>query len=215
MNSVFKLFALGAIVSVAPCLAGNSAKNDFDPDADFSKFSTFAFIGGHELEKTGILANPETRERFKNFISGALEMRGLSEVPVDAKPTLAVRYWVAFRQKQDVSVIDWGAASWWGGYPPYWTGVWGYSYEEYVVSNYVQGTLIIDVINPATKDLVWRVFLRQKIEDRAKAYKEAKKNLYNAIAVWPPSAEEKEKMRQSRAKLEARYAREMQEGKGK
>lgn len=191
-------------------MAGNNAKNDFDPDIDFSRFSTFSFIGGHELERTGILSNPENRERFKNFIAGALETRGLSEIPHDQKYTLAVRYWVAFRQKQDVSVIDLGVSSWWGGYPPYWTGVWGYSYQEYVVDNYVQGTLIVDLIDPGTKDLIWRIFLRQKIEDRAKAYAEAKKNLYNAMAVWPPSEAEKGKMRQARAKREAKYSREMQ-----
>ena len=83
--------------------------------------------------------------------------------------------------------------------------MWGYSYEEYVIHNYVQGTMIVDVIDPATKELVWRTFLKQKIEDRAKAYNEAKKNLYKAFAVWPPSTEEREKMRRERAKLEARY----------
>ncbi|HTS66553.1 MAG TPA: DUF4136 domain-containing protein [Candidatus Acidoferrales bacterium] len=211
MHQTLTLSFAGLILLAAPCLAGNNAKNDFDPGVDFSRYSTFSFIGGHELERTGILSNPETRERFKNFIGGALEMRGLSEVPRDQKYTLAVRYWVAFRQKQDVSVIDLGVSSWWGGYPPYWTGVWGYSYQEYVVDNYVQGTLIVDLIDPTSKDLVWRIFLRQKIEDRAKAYKEAKKNLYNAIAVWPPSESEKEKMRQERAKREAKYKREMQE----
>jgi hypothetical protein len=113
-----------------------------------------------------------------------------------------VRFWVARRAKQDVTVIG---MDMWGGYPPYWGGAWGYSYEEYVIHNYVQGTLIVDLIDPTTKELVWRTFLKQKIEDRAKAYVEAKKNLYKAMAVWPPSTEQKEKMRRERAKLEARY----------
>lgn len=204
MNRIFRRCLAIVALWVAPCLASD-AKNDFDPDVDFTRFKTFAIIGGQDIERSGWLDEPEMHERFKNFISGALETRGLAEVPTDAKYDLAVRFWVARRQKQDVTVIDYGPSMAWGGYAPYWTGVWGYSYQEYVVSNYVQGSMIVDLINPATKDLVWRIYVRQKIEDRAKAYVEAKKNLYKAIAVLPPSAEEKEKMRRARAKLEAKY----------
>ncbi len=205
MNRDLALCLGAAILSAAACLAGNSAKNDFDPDVDFSKFHTFSFIGGKDIGRSGWLNDPEMRERFRNFISGALETRGLKEVPKDEKYSLAVRYWVARRAKQDVTVVDYGPSMMWGGYPPYWTGAWGYSYEEYVVTNYVEGTLVVDLIDTATKELVWRTFLRQKIEDRAKAYEQAKKNLYEAMSVIPPSAEKKNEMRKTRAKLAAKY----------
>lgn len=201
MIRTFILPIAAIALCIAPARAG-SAKNDFDPDAAFPTYKTFAMIGGVDIERSGWLDEPEMRERFKNFIGGALEMRGLKEVPKDAPHTLAVRFWVARRAKQDVQVIGMDV---WGGYPGYWGGAWGYSYEEYVIHNYVQGTLVVDLIDTTTKELIWRTFLKQKIEDRAKAYNEAKKNLYKAIAVWPPSAEEKEKMRRERAKLEARY----------
>jgi hypothetical protein len=198
----FAAFALCA----GPCLAGE-AKNDFDPDVDFTRYKTFTFIGGKSLDRSGWLDEADMRERFKNLIAGSLEMRGLAEVPRDAKASLEIRYWVARREKQDVSVISFGATSMWGGYPPYWGGAWGYSYEEYVITNYAEGTLVVDLIDPSTKELVWRTFLKQKIEDRAKAYNEAKKNLYKAMAVLPPSPEEVAKMRRERAKLAARYSK--------
>ena len=204
MTSTIRLSFVAAVLLAAPCHAGN-VKNDFDPDVDFSRFHTFSFIGGKDIERSGWLDEPEMRERFKNFISGALEMRGYKEVPKDENYHLAIRFWVARRQKQDVTVVDYGASMAWGGYPPYWTGAWGYSYEEWVVTNYVEGTLVVDLIDPATKELVWRTFLRQKIEDRAKAYVEAKKNLYKAMEGLPPSPSDKEKMRKERAKLEAKY----------
>jgi hypothetical protein len=184
-------------------LFASEARNDFDPAVNFSKFRTFSFIGGHELEKSGILANPATRERIKNFISGVMETRGLQEVPTDANPTLDVRYWVSVRQKEET--IDVTPPDMWGGFPAYWTGPWYYSYQEYVVQNYVEGTLVIDWIDPANRELVWRTFLRQKIEDRTAAYEEAKKNLTKAFSVFPPSAQQVEKMRRERQKLEAKY----------
>ena len=204
MNPTFSLWTAAAVLTVAPCFAGE-VTNDFDPDVDFSRFRTFTFIGGKDVGKSGWLDDPEMYERFRNFISGALETRGLKEVPRDENHSLDVRFWVARRAKQEVTVVDYGPSMMWGGYPPYWTGAWAYSYQEYVVSNYVEGTLIVDLIDPATKDLVWRTFLRQKIENRAKAYVEAKKNLYAAISVIPPSPAEKDKMRTTKAKWAAKY----------
>src|SRR5215471_15831032 len=155
---LLRLLAAAAILAV-PAVAGN-VKNDFDPAVDFTRFKTFAIIGGQDIEKSGWLDEPEMRERFKNFVSGALEMRGLVEVPKDAPHNLAVRFWVARRAKQEVQVVDYGPTMMWGGYPPYWGGYWGWSYEEYIVHNYVQGSLVVDLIDPTTKELVWRTYLK-------------------------------------------------------
>ncbi len=195
---------IALLIFLAPCNAG-SAKSDFDPDVDFLRYKTFVIVGGLDLEHSGWLDEPEMHERFKNFVSGALETRGLLEVPAGSQATLAVRFWVARRQKEDVTVIDYGPSYMWGGYPPYWNGAWGYSYQEYVVNSYAEGTLVVDLIDPNTKDLVWRTILKQKIEDRAKAYIEAKQNLYKAMAALPPSAAAKDKMRRERAKLASKY----------
>jgi hypothetical protein len=204
MNPILITSVIAAGLCAIPC-CGGQVRNDFDPAVDFSRFKTFTFVGGHDPEHSGWLDEPGMRERFKNFIGGALEARGLHEVPIDEKYNLAVRFWVARRQKQDTTVIDFGPSMTWAGYPPYWTGPWGFSYEEYVVTHYDEGTLILDLIEPATKELVWRTFLKQKIEDRAKAYVEAKKNLYKTMEVLPPSATEKKKMQREREKLAAKY----------
>lgn len=191
------------------CVAGLSllradVKNDFDPEVDFSRFRTFSFVAGVDIDHSGILANPENRERVKNFISGVLEQRGYKEVPKDERFDLAVRYWVAKRDKSSVSTVytpdplAWGG--YWGGYPPYWTGHWSYYYEEYVVRNFVEGTLIVDLIDPATKELVWRTYLREELDDRAKAYDKLKKSLTKGFADLPPSESDKAKMRKQRQK---------------
>ena len=190
-----------------PAFANASdVKTDFDPEVDFTRFRTFSFIGGKELGKTGLLANPETRERIKNFISGVMEARGLKEVPVDSQYDMAVRYWVARRPKTDTQmVLD--PDPMWAGYPAYYWGAWGLYYTEYVVTNYVEGTLVVDLLNPSTKELLWRTYLRQKIEDRVKAYNEAKKNLNTSFKLFPPGDKEKDQMRKDRAKLEKKYAK--------
>jgi hypothetical protein len=203
-----KKWSFLALCLVLPAMAGDTGvKTDFDPAVDFTKFKTYSFVGGQELSKTGLLSNPETRERIKNFIGGVMENRGLHEVPRDTPHDLAVRYWVARRQKTDVTPTFDTDAWMWGGYPPYWSGAWGWYYTEYVVTNYVDGSLIVDLLNPANKELVWRTYLRQKIEDRAKAYVEAKKNLNKSFALFPPDQKAKEKMTKDRAKLEKKYSK--------
>jgi len=192
------------VLLAATFLQAANVETDFDPAVDFTGFQSFSFIGGQELTRTGLLSDPSIRERLKNFIAGAMEPRGLHEVPTDQKYSLAVRYWVARQQKNEETVVL-SPDPFLAGYPAFWAGPWGWSYEEYVIHHYVQGTLVIDLIDPATKDLVWRTFLRQKIEDREKAYREAKQNLAKSFAMFPPSAREKEKMRGQRAKLAKKY----------
>lgn len=193
------------VVLLASCLlrAGN-VETDFDPAVDFSRFKTFSFVGEQEITRTGLLSDPTIRERLKNFIAGAMEPVGLHEVPIDQKYSLAVRYWVTRQQKKEETVVS-SPDPFLAGYPAYWTGAWAWSYDEYVIYHYVEGTLVVDLIDPATKDLVWRTFLRQKIEDREKAYAEAKNNLAKSFAMFPPSPYQKEKMKAQRAKLAKKY----------
>jgi hypothetical protein len=189
---------------LASVLRAGSVETDFDYSADFSRYKTFSFIGQQELTRTGLLSDHTIVERLKNFIAGAIEPRGLHEVPIDQKYGLGARFWVARRQKTEETVTL-APDPFFAGYPAYWTGAWAWSYEEYVIHNYVEGSLVVDLIDPATKDLVWRTFLRQKIEDREKAYEEAKKNLHKSFALFPPSPEEKEKMHKQREKWARKY----------
>jgi hypothetical protein len=205
--TAMKTWCVQAFCMMLPAIAcASDVQTDFDPSVDFAKFKTYSFVAGLELSKTGLLSNPDVRERIKNFISGVMETRGLMEVPRDQQYDLAVRYWVARQEKTEETAVFMDDPMW-AGYPPYWSGVWAPYYTEYVVNNYVDGTLVIDLMNPATKELLWRTYLRQKIEDRTEAYIEAKKNLDKSFAQFPPDKSEKEKMQKERARLERKYSK--------
>jgi len=194
--------ALLCLLHTAPAAA--KTKNDFDPAADFSKFKTFSLVAGIDLTKTGLLDNPEKRMRVANFVSGILETRGLREIPRDQKHDLAVRVWIALRDRESVTTTSYGSTPYWGGYDPYWYGPWGYTYTEYVVNDYVEGTLIIDLLNPVTRELVWRTYMKEDFKDRTKAYDKAKKELDKALSHFPPTPKEIEDKRREREKNAAR-----------
>jgi hypothetical protein len=201
---------LGAAIAV--CAAGALAAQDkvdteFDPAVDFTGFKTFSFVPAANMAMSGTLKDPELRERIRNFIGGGLESRGLTEVPRDQKHDLAIRFWAAVQNKKSVEVNLAADPYWtaWGGYPPYWTGAWAYSYEEYVVRNYQEGTLVADLIDPVSKELVWRTVFHQDLSDRVKAYAALQKNLAKSFSQLPPSAKDKEKMEDKRRKLKTKY----------
>jgi len=173
-------------------------KSDFDPAARFSDFKTFAFVAGIDLGKTGLMDDPDKRAQIANFVSGILETRGLQEVPRDQKYDVAIRVWIALKDRQTETTYS--AGNYWGGYDPFWSGAWGYWYEETVINHYLEGTLIIDLLNPADKQLVWRTYLKRDFKDRDKRYDQAKKELNEAFAKYPPSPKDVQAKQRERAK---------------
>src|SRR5260370_16464594 len=79
------LFALPAAAKVA---------TDFDPNLDFSKYKTFAYIGGVEnLDRMQM--NPDLLgNRIHRSVTRELTAKRLREVTPEENPDLVVRYWV-------------------------------------------------------------------------------------------------------------------------
>ena len=68
------------------------------------------------------------------------------------------------------------------------------------LSSFKEGTLIIDLLNPVNKELVWRTYLKRDFKDREKAYGEARKDLDKAFTEFPPSDKDKAEKRREREK---------------
>ncbi|MDP3937268.1 MAG: DUF4136 domain-containing protein [Deltaproteobacteria bacterium] len=198
-----------------PCLAlalvlagcATNYRNDYDPAIDFAKYRTFAIGEGKDIGKTGLLDNALTRRRVTSLIETRLAARGLREVPFDANPDLRVDYWVGVEDKQQVSTAPttrYPATPY--GYPgspynyppsrygyrnyPYDSGRWGPAYNEVMVMNYREGTLIIDLVDTGTTDLVWRTYLTRVLsENPDKNLKGADKDLEKAFENFPPVRE--------------------------
>jgi Domain of unknown function (DUF4136) len=192
---------LAPVLIAALSLQADDFRNDFDPDGKFSQYKVFCFVKGIELDKSGLLSQPGMPNRIMNLISGVLQNRGMNEVPIDQKFDLAVRYWVARQQKTEVQDLGpddpyWGA---WGGYPVFWDGPWAFDYDDFVIKNYTQRTLIVDLLERKSKQLIWRTYLKDDVQAGQYALEVQWKDLNKAMVAYPPSAKEIEKMRQKRA----------------
>jgi len=131
---------------------------DYDKDYDGAKNKTFQWA---KTDDTSLAqADPLLHSRIVNAIEHYITLNGAREVLSD--PDVYVTYHTS--TKEDVSF---NTSSYGYGYPGGWGyggyyGRYGYGYGGYggmsttTVSTYIRGTLVIDVWDAATKELVWR-----------------------------------------------------------
>jgi hypothetical protein len=167
---------------------------DFNPELDFSKFKTFAYIGGVEqLERLQL--NPDLiRNRIHQAVARELLKVGLKEVRPDQNPDLVVRYWATSQ-----SEVNLAANTNWGVYGPYIGYYWGFTYNVMTATSSRTGTLMIDIIDAKGKDLAWRLYLEQNIGNVDKLWKKVDSEISKGFESFPPSDREKEEKRKERA----------------
>ncbi len=167
---------------------------DFNPNLDFSKYKTFAFVGGVE-NLLMFPVNPDLiSERVHRAVTRELTGKGLQEVQPSQNPDLVVRYWA--NPSSQVNVTTMGE---WGAYRPFIGSDWEWLYNEISASSAKAGCLIIDLIDPRSRDLAWRLYLIHKITLPDKEWKKADDELTKGFESYPPSDKEKEEKKKERA----------------
>ena len=162
------LAMLGTIV------LAQSVTYDFDRSANFSKFRTYSWIRGTNL-------NDElNHNRIVRAVDAQMIARGFSKVDGASNPDLLVAYHASFDKNLEIN------ASGFGGYrfagPRSGTA----RVEEVVV-----GTLAIDLVDAHTKNIVWRGMATKELD--AKANPEKKEKNINKAAEkifknYPPAS---------------------------
>ena len=139
-----------AIASIAATFAcsGIRVQTDYDPKADFSNVRSYAWfdersgVQGDRQDVTSLLDR-----RVRSAVDAELQGKGIELVDRGAAKVL-VSYHLGVETKLDVNTMNSGYGS--GAYGRY-SGI-----STTTVSEYQEGTLLIDVIDPSAKQLVWR-----------------------------------------------------------
>jgi Domain of unknown function (DUF4136) len=158
---------------------------DFDPGVNFTRFKTFAFIGG--VEHLNMLQlNPDLiKDKVHQITSSELVKKGLHEVQPNENPDLVIRYWANSQQNLDV-----GWQTNFGVFEPFIGSYWGFTYDTVNAYSSREGSLQIDLIEPKRKDLAWRLYLIRRITNSDKQWKEANEEISKGFESFPPSAKE-------------------------
>ena len=151
---------------------------DFDDTVDFSQYETFAFKNSPEdLRDTNELGHTRVQNAIRRQL---IEGGGLQ---VQSDPDLWVTYHTAEKDKIriDSTSLGYGYGSGWYGsgwrHGGYWGG-YGGGYST-TVSNYTEGTLVIDIWDAKKDQMIWRGIATAVVP--AKAAK-AEKKLDKALA---------------------------------
>jgi hypothetical protein len=153
MKSIVKLSALALACALAAC-STVTVTTDYDHSASFGKYKTYALAPA----KAGQTLSPTSEAALRDALRTELAARGITE-STGARPDLAIVRHVFLQDRVSVQqYTDWGYG--YGGGWPYsygYYGMWAGAPRTYVdVSQYTEGTMILDVVDTHTKKLVFR-----------------------------------------------------------
>jgi hypothetical protein len=154
-----RLFAVIGVTLAAAGCSTISVTHDFDTQADFLAYKTFAWlqepttaIGDAKAAKQ---MNTLLDKRIRSAVEAELQAKGMT---VDTQnPDLLVVYHTGVDDK--INVTDWGYS-----YPTRYGG-W-YGPHDVDVYQYKEGTLIVDLIDTRSKQLVWRGEATKTLEEK-------------------------------------------------
>lgn len=153
-----RFLAIALLAGVAGC-STMEIRYDYDPKANFAGLKTYAWLekpqkptGDPRIDGNTILEN-----RIHEAVDSVLAARGFTKVTSNAD--FLVAYHVSLDRRRSVQTLNryYGYGPGWGyGYgAAYWPGYWAGARETYVYE-YEEGTLILDIVNPESKELMWR-----------------------------------------------------------
>ena len=173
---------LGCFVAVSLASA-QKVTIDFDREADFSRVKHYAWRTHPIFEK-----QPELQEKYATGIqlvlqAGNEQMRKRGLQPDDASPDVFVTFFLSGTERQEErTVID--AGSWWTtGYGWYVPPVWTHTETSY----YLEGMLVLDMVDAATSKLLWRAYCRDTIKDFRERHNNIRSAVKKAFEKFPPS----------------------------
>jgi hypothetical protein len=191
-KSVLLCLTLLSCLAAPPLFAKTTV--DFNPNVNFSKYKTFAFIGGVE-NLIMVQLDPQLMyDRIHQTVGRELTKKGLREVQPNQNPDLMVRYWV--NPSSQVNVVTMGN---WAPFSPFIGSYWAQDYNEVSASSGKEDSLVIDLIDPRSRDLTWRLYLTRKITSPDKEWKKEDEELTRAFDSFPPSEKERDEKKKERA----------------
>jgi hypothetical protein len=143
---------------------------EFDQTIDFSKYKTFAIRDGQLNSRNPALNSPLVKKQIEADIQNDLAKRGLTMV-ASGPSDLNVRYTFGAARRTEVEA-----------YPAGWYGLG----TRYVRVPYAEGTLVIDLRDPATRSLVWRAIAAEEKSDASKIEGKIDDMVKKSIDKYPP-----------------------------
>ena len=184
LKSTLALFIV--VLATACTTAPPKPDVDFNSEYNFSTVKKVAFYktSGMVTGDNPVQISDMQRNRADRALKLALENKGISFVEDAKDADLLLSWHLSTQDKTDVRTYQsagYGGGGYYGGYNRYsryncWNC--GGGQTEVSVRNYTEGTFIVDMIDPAAHQSVWRSVTQSKVKGDRKEEQEA----YNQAA---------------------------------
>jgi hypothetical protein len=171
MKSFMWMVAVSAVLMLPAVASAQKVNVDFDPSANFAKYKTYAWTEGTPSP------NPLGDQRTHESVDQQMAAKGLTKAT--SNPDIVIATHVVAKEEKELISTGYGYGA---GYYRYGGGMTTTS-----VQTYIQGTLVLDVYDAATKKLVWRGTASDTVSDKAeKNTKKVNKALEKMFKEFPP-----------------------------
>jgi len=174
MNVQRTIFASAGIALLfGPGLFAQQVKTDYDRGTDFSHYKTYSW----EKVQT---SDPLWVGRIKEAVNSALAAKGLT--PVESGGDVAIVAIEMTKNQQSLNTFynGFGGGWRWGG---------GFGDATTTVDNYKVGTLVVDLFDANTKQVIWRGSSSDTLSDKSdKNIKNLDKGVQKMFDHFPPDA---------------------------
>lgn len=178
MKKSVNLILLG-LLCFSAALTAQDVTYNYAQSADFSKFKSYKWVP----IKEGVHPDQLIDQQIRSALDVELAKKGLVKTDSE-EANLLIGYQLAIGQEKQVNAYNTGGAGW--GYGARWGGM---STTTATTSTINIGMLVLDMYDPAEKQLVWRGKASKTLDANAKPDKR-QKNLAKAaqklLKNYPP-----------------------------
>ena len=164
MRRAAKLSVMGlAALTIAGC-SSTQIRTDFDPRASFRAMRTYQWVDQPvTTARHPAMNSPLVAERIQNAVDAQLAAHGYRRVEI-TPPDFKITYYMIADEKVDISTTNGGYGY---GHRYYNNYYYGYPYagSTTYADSFLQGTLVLDVIDPETNDVIWRGWATKDLDD--------------------------------------------------
>jgi hypothetical protein len=173
MKTAAVLLALLGLALLAGC-SGIKVSIDYNRDWDFNSYRTYDWVADSPpVLRDPLIDTTMLERRVKNAVDRELNIKGYRKSK--DSPDFWVAYHVATQNQVDVSTC--------GYHYPTSPHCWGSEVETY---SYTKGTLLLDIIDSESEELVWRGSAESAIYDVKDAEQTINQAVKKMLKSFPP-----------------------------
>jgi len=169
-----KLITLAGFLCLAVSAMAQTVHFDYDRTANFNGYRTYQWVD----QRTGLGIDQLTDQNIKRAVDQQLVLKGLQRV--ESGGDLQLTYQTALNHEKQFNAFGSG---------PRWNG-WG----QVNTSTIEVGKLVVDLYDPAKKQLVWRGDAEKTLDikkDPDKNYRNLEKAMAKLFKNYPPGSSKK------------------------